>query len=103
MYLVIFNKKSFRVIFLYFNLFLMKLKIKLEFQFESYAVIMLVNIFVILLTLLWNLMLFFSKLYVLIHLNRMGWSSARINILLKLLHSFNSWWGSSTVFGWCYS
>jgi len=66
----------------------MKSKINLEFQFESYILIMLVGIFLIFLTFLWNLMAFFTKLNVLIHLNRMGWLSARIDILLKLLTLF---------------
>jgi len=38
--------------FLYFNLFIAKLKINFEFQFEPYTVIMLVSIFLILLPLL---------------------------------------------------
>jgi len=46
----------------------MNLKINLEFQFKFYALIMLVSIFLILLTLLWNLMALCTKLHVLIHL-----------------------------------
>ena len=33
-------------------------------------------------------MTFFTKLHVLIHLNKIGWLSARIDILLKLLVLF---------------
>jgi len=44
--------KSRYELFYIFQSFLMKLKINLEFQFESYTVIMLVSIFLILLTLL---------------------------------------------------
>jgi len=71
-----------------FQSFFNEIKINLEFQFKSSEVIKPMSIFLILLILLWNLMAFFTKLHVLIHLNKMGWLGARIDILLKLLVLF---------------
>jgi len=59
-------------------------------MFKFCAVIMPVSIFFVLFKILWLLMAFFIKPHVLIHFNKMGWLSKRINILLKQLMQFES-------------
>jgi len=58
-----------------------------------------VNIFPILLNNLWLQVTFYIKLLVHIYLNKMGWLRAIIDILLKQLTLFYSWWGSSIILG----
>jgi len=55
MHLIVLNEKSFYVTFLFFKPFIMKLKLNLRFLFKLYEVTTVVNIFLILLDILWLL------------------------------------------------
>jgi len=60
----------------------MKFKINVGYLFALCDVIIPIGVFHILFKILWLLMTFFIKLHVLIDLNKMGWMSAKIDILL---------------------
>jgi len=75
----------------------------LEFWFKPYIMIILVSIFLIFLSLLWNFMTFFTKPHVLIPLKK--WDDWRINTLLKLAVLFDDvpqhFW-SDSILSACY-